>query len=527
MSDRTNPDGRAAGSLRFLVGSAGPLRVLTAPGGLDVSVRGTVIHDPGDPLPAAPSALLLLVGADVADPRTGTVLRRAAAEGYAGVVVKCRGQEADRLTAEAERCSLAVLAAGDAVPWRYVDAEIGCALAAYGVGDLSPSAPAGSEELFSLADAVAAVVGGSVAVEDLDQHVVAYSNVPGQRIDSLRERGILERRVPDDPGQRQQYRDVLAADGVVRFPRARDELARAAVAVRAGTLPLGTLWAIEPEGGLSEQAESALRDAARLAAPHLLRALNATEAEQRMRRDTLRALLEGYGPPADEAAARLGLGQGEKVCLAAFAPDEGGALIAHLESSLVRYCAAHLPSATVTASARAVYVLVTSLSPAAARRFADGALGTVRAALGTPVRAVVTRAYPDLLRAGALRREADDILRATDGDGGGAPAATAEDVRHVVLLNRLADELRREPWLRLPGVAALLAHDAEQGTDYAATVTAWLDATGDVASAAAGLRVHPNTLRYRLRRVRELFGLDLDDREVRLAAWLELRLAQR
>lgn len=84
MSDRTIPDGRAAGSLRFLVGSTGPLRVLAAPGGLDVPVRGTVIHDPGDPLPAAPSALLLLVGADVADPRTGTVLRRAAAEDTRG-----------------------------------------------------------------------------------------------------------------------------------------------------------------------------------------------------------------------------------------------------------------------------------------------------------------------------------------------------------------------------------------------------------------------------------------------------------
>ncbi|PZT68297.1 hypothetical protein DN402_08630 [Streptomyces sp. SW4] len=228
------PDGRTAGSLRLLTGLTGPLRVLAAPGGLDVPVRGTVIHDPGDPLPAAPSALLLLVGADVSDPRTREVLRRAAAEGYAGVVVKCRGQETERLVAEAGRSGVSVLAAGDAVPWRYVDAEIGCALAAYGVGDLSPSAPAGTEELFALADAVAAAVGGSVAVEDLDQHVVAYSNVPGQRIDGLRERGILERRVPDDPGQRQQYREVLAAPGVVRFPQAGDELARAAVAVRAG-----------------------------------------------------------------------------------------------------------------------------------------------------------------------------------------------------------------------------------------------------------------------------------------------------
>ncbi|MEU6659996.1 helix-turn-helix domain-containing protein [Streptomyces sp. NPDC046821] len=58
-------------------------------------------------------------------------------------------------------------------------------------------------------------------------------------------------------------------------------------------------------------------------------------------------------------------------------------------------------------------------------------------------------------------------------------------------------------------------------------VTAWLDATGDIASAAAHVRVHPNTLRHRLRRVRELFGLDLNDPEVRLAAWLELRVAQR
>ncbi|PZT68296.1 hypothetical protein DN402_08625 [Streptomyces sp. SW4] len=173
-------------------------------------------------------------------------------------------------------------------------------------------------------------------------------------------------------------------------------------------------------------------------------------------------------------------------------------------------------------------MLLPARSPAGARRFADGALGTARAALATPVRAAVTRAYPDLLRAAALRREADDILRATeDGPWADGPAATAEDVRHVVLLNRLGDELRREPWLRLPAVAALLAHDAEQGTGYAATVTAWLDATGDVASAAARLQVHPNTLRYRLRRVRDLFGLDLDDREVRLAAWLELRLARR
>ncbi|MCX4718555.1 helix-turn-helix domain-containing protein [Streptomyces virginiae] len=109
--------------------------------------------------------------------------------------------------------------------------------------------------------------------------------------------------------------------------------------------------------------------------------------------------------------------------------------------------------------------------------------------------------------------------------GPGRPVATTSDVRHRILLDRLGDELERDAWLRLPEVDALRAHDRAQGTDYANTAIAWLDATGDIASAAARLKLHPNTLRHRLRRIRELFHLELDDPDVRLAAWLELRRA--
>ncbi|MEV4330942.1 helix-turn-helix domain-containing protein [Streptomyces sp. NPDC049597] len=536
MSDPTGPpapfpDERVAGSLRLLLDAPGsvPVRVLTAPAGLDVPVRGTVVHDPNEPLPAAPAALLLLVGGEVADPRAREAVRRAAGRRFAAVVVKCRGQDPARLVDEADRCGIAVLRADDGVPWQQIDAALSCALAAYGVGGAAVSAPVGGEQLFALADNLAAVVGGSVAVEDLDQHVVAYSNVPGQRIDTLREQGILQRRVPDQPEQRRQYREVLAASGVVRFPAQGEELARAAVAVRAGTLPLGTLWAIEPEDGLSPRAVASLADGARLAAPHLLRALNVQEAEQRLRQDTLRSLLEGYGPGADEAGSVLGLEPGTAVCLAGFTPgpDTGAAahaLVPHLESALVRHCAAHRPEATVAATSGAVYALVPG-GTAAVRRFADGALTALRSSVGGPLRAAVTRPHTDLLRPAALRAEADDVLRAVSRRGETGGPATAEDVRHLVLLDRLGGELRREPWLRLPAVALLLAHDAEHGTDYAASLRAWLAAVGDVAKAAAVLTVHPNTLRYRLRRARELFGLDLDDPDVVLAAWLELALA--
>jgi DNA-binding PucR family transcriptional regulator len=55
-------------------------------------------------------------------------------------------------------------------------------------------------------------------------------------------------------------------------------------------------------------------------------------------------------------------------------------------------------------------------------------------------------------------------------------------------------------------------------------VLAYLDAFGDVRSAAKLLHVHPNTLRYRVRRAAEVTGIDLDDPLQRLFAQLQLRL---
>lgn len=55
------------------------------------------------------------------------------------------------------------------------------------------------------------------------------------------------------------------------------------------------------------------------------------------------------------------------------------------------------------------------------------------------------------------------------------------------------------------------------------TLRAWLDEQGEVAAVAARLHVHPQTVRYRLGRLRELFGTALDDSETRLELALALR----
>ena len=74
--------------------------------------------------------------------------------------------------------------------------------------------------------------------------------------------------------------------------------------------------------------------------------------------------------------------------------------------------------------------------------------------------------------------------------------------------------------LRDPRLTALAAHD----NHLAPSLLAYLDAFGDVRTAAGRLHVHPNTLRYRVRRAAELTGIDLDDPLVRLFAGLQLRL---
>lgn len=57
------------------------------------------------------------------------------------------------------------------------------------------------------------------------------------------------------------------------------------------------------------------------------------------------------------------------------------------------------------------------------------------------------------------------------------------------------------------------------------TLRAWLDRPGQVQAVAAELDVHPQTVRYRLKQLRELFGERLEDPEARFELALALRAA--
>jgi len=73
-------------------------------------------------------------------------------------------------------------------------------------------------------------------------------------------------------------------------------------------------------------------------------------------------------------------------------------------------------------------------------------------------------------------------------------------------------------------IAKLIAYDRRHTANLVETLSAWLDAFGDVIVASAAVHVHPNTFRYRLRRLAEIGDLDLTDPEARFAAMLQLRV---
>jgi PucR C-terminal helix-turn-helix domain len=533
LSDTPSPEGERGAdvtTIHHLVDAVGSpvLQVLAAPRGLDLRVRSTVLHDAVDELGFEPDAVLLMAGLRADSIAAIELMGKAGECGYCAVVVKRRGAEISSLVTEASINGIAVLAAADEVSWRHLDALLQSVLGSQGVG--GDSASGAGDELFALTNAIAAVIGGSVAIEDMDRRVLAYSSQTDQRIDSLREQGILDRHVPDMERNLSQYRAVLAADGVVRFSEKTDEFARSAVAIKAGTQPLGTIWAIEGIVGLSSDGERALLDGARLAALHMLRGLNATDLELHARESALRAALDGSLEPHD-VAFRLSLPGGADLTLVGFAAtaDADGTtpLITHVSAALARYVAAYRPEAAVATTARAVYILVPGSDDASATRFANGALAATHTGFGQRVRAAISYSSSDPAALPTMRRDVDDILRVTLAAPTLPAVARLIDVHTRVLLAHVNDELAREPRLRHPGVVSLLAYDRDHATDYRSSVVAWLDAVGDIASAADHLGVHPNTLRYRLRRVDELFDLALDHPDDRLSIWLQLRASAR
>ncbi|MEU0300455.1 helix-turn-helix domain-containing protein [Streptomyces sp. NPDC006175] len=496
------------------------VRAVASPGGLGVPVGEILLYDAGTPLPHAPGAVLLAVGVRASE--ASHLLHAAAGARMAAVVV--RG--ADGPLAEAEKAGIALLTVDEDAAWHRVHLLLSSA-----AGARAGSAPTAAGDLFALADAIAAAVGGATAIEDPRQRILAYSTVPGQAVDEDRRQGILGLQVPDSPENAEQYRALFAADAPLRLPAIDGEnLPRLAVAVRAGGETLGSLWVVD-DGGLAPDAVDALDQGASTAALVLLRARAAQELARNLGGDLLRRVLDGTADPAT-AVHRLGLGgSADPVRVAAFVPA-GASTAPDVQQTALRLldlvrlqCEARYGRHACVLVDGVVYALLPAADERGAhrhRQLAQDIVDRAEQALRMPVRAGLGAVVAGIAQAAGSRDDADLVLRCLDAE---RPVALVDDVQARVTLLRLGELVdgRREfgggAWARV------LAHDAAHGTEYSRTVTAWLEAGCDMAGAAERLAVHPNTCRYRLRQAREQVGLKLDDPDERLVLWLQARLS--
>lgn len=80
--------------------------------------------------------------------------------------------------------------------------------------------------------------------------------------------------------------------------------------------------------------------------------------------------------------------------------------------------------------------------------------------------------------------------------------------------------------LAAPELLVLLDHDQRKGTPYFATLRAFLHSERDIPRTSKALIIHRTTLLYRLKRIQDITGIDLDDPDQRLYLQLSLKLLE-
>lgn len=523
-------------------GDLGVTLLEVAHGTIDVDrqIGGVVIHDPIDEPDYPDGAVVLAIGVQH-DDELAALLTHAGAQGAVAVVVRASGELPEAVRSAADRAGPAILELARGATWTQLAALLRSVLAEGDIGHTPAEMLGGvpSGDLFAVANAIAALLDAPVTIEDRSSRVLAFSGRQDEA-DLSRVETVIGRQVPDRYTRALTelgvFRDLYRGDSpVVVAPMDLGQgvtTQRIAIAVRAGDEVLGSIWAAMP-GELTAERTATLHDAAKLVALHLLRVRAGADAERRLRAELVTRALEG-GAEAHDALGRLGL-SGVRVCVAAatLAPPPDGdprsdqsvladrerladALALHL-STVQRGTAVALVGDTVYG----ILPVADQLAQDLATRQAEDFLRRV----GERLPALIGIGQPADSAAGIARSRAQArrVLRVLAEHPGHRKVAVLPDVETQSLLLELRD-LRSSRGDALPGVLARITeYDARNDAHLVETLAAWLDGFGDVRSAAAACFVHPNTFRYRLRRVVEVGGIDLDDPDVRFAAMLELR----
>ncbi|MEU3686833.1 PucR family transcriptional regulator [Streptomyces narbonensis] len=362
-----------------------------------------------------------------------------------------------------------------------------------------------------LVDEISALLGAPATLENRDFGLIAFGahdSDDDTAMDPVRTRSILTRK--STPAVRAWFEGfgITRATGPVRIPAAPDAGVfrdRICLPVRHRGVVLGYVWLLDAEPGPTPaQLAAAMEVATRIGG--LL--ADEERADADLSREFVAVLTAGRGWQSDMAVAALRAALGPSadglhtvVCVT---PWQG-------EAPAIRA----VPGAAAVATlpeAESLAVLVRlrtaeDLSPA--HTAAERLRGAVPAGIAGPRRG--------LGELPAAWREASTAARAATAQPKLGPVAEWARIGPYRLLAALY-----HPEID-PVVAPLLA---PAHSELARTAEVFLDNAGQAGRTAAALGIHRQTLYYRLSRVEQLTGLDLDDGEDRLLLHMSLKSAK-
>jgi PucR family transcriptional regulator, purine catabolism regulatory protein len=396
---------------------------------------------------------------------------------------------------------------------------------------------------------LAELLDSAVSVEDASFHLLAHAG--GFRHDPHRRETIARHGTPPrvlfDPQIQQVLRDVEARRAPTRvpaFPHVGMNRERIIAPILAANQVLGYISVLEHPPHNEELAFMAVEQAAMVVAMALIKEREVAEVEARVRGEYLDDLAQGtYGDEASAQRRARHLGyplHGRHVLLIVDIDDFRGYIKARqlgeeaiqaLKREFLRRVTGVIrgPFPRALLGVRSDSVLV--LLPVGIE--ADGTASRMRS-LGTHIRQAVAEWRPGFTVSVGYSAPVE------------APAGVATAHREVrTVLDTLARFKRWSQVVAVPdlGLTGLLAgvsddrlvefaqrhlgqlaeHDRTRSGNLVETLRAFLEA-GEQQAAARRLKVHPNTLRYRLDRIREVTGMELEDPETRLNLAVALRV---
>jgi DNA-binding PucR family transcriptional regulator len=396
-------------------------------------------------------------------------------------------------------------------------------------GDRDDPPPPGGTDLFGLAQSIADRARGMVSIEDAQSHVLAYS-ASSEEADELRRLSILGRAGPPEHlawiGQWGIFDALRAGRDVVRVAE-RPELGlrpRMAVGIhlRSGARRTptfaGTIWLQQGSAPFADDAEEVLRGGAVLAA-RVLGRMAATPSTHTLRVRELLGLSDDSDVDIAAIARELGVDPGGRAALIGFSTAASAAPADVIALSATAFRA----DAQVASTGDRVYVLLPGIGAPSVTSWVRGVVGALRREAGMTLHAVIAAPLPALADVAAARVEIDRVFdSAARHPGVISPITSLADARTTVLLDEIVAHVAGRPGLVDPRVRTLREHEPL----LAETLRAYLDGFGDVAAVAGRMHVHPNTIRYRVRRIETLLGTSLDDADDRLVLALGLRATE-